>query len=126
VNGAVPDASIPGARTDDGRYIAGMNAPGATASWTFDFKGEPGDYRMYVGYSMPQGDQSLSFAVNTQIRDDKLAMQDYNKAGDWAKNWARTYRIIRLEEGENTIHIGCDAGDKCDVIIDQVWIAEHE
>ncbi|GAA1896692.1 CBM35 domain-containing protein [Streptomyces sodiiphilus] len=124
-NGARLDSSIDGARSADGSYVTDMNLPGATLSWTFDFQGEPGDYRLYVGYSLPKGNQALSFAVNTQIRDDKLTMDDYAEADDWAKNWVRTYRIINLDQGQNTIHIGCDQGDKCDVIIDQIWIAEN-
>ncbi|WP_153427230.1 carbohydrate-binding protein [Streptomyces alkaliphilus] len=125
-NGAGLAGDIPNARSGDGSYIAGLNRVGATITWTFDFRGEAGSYDLWVGYSVPNGDQKMSFAINStsQIRDD-LHLRDFVKQGAWEKNWTRTYNYIDLKEGENTIYIGCDNGDSCDAVIDRILVTER-
>lgn len=125
--GARLESGVDGSRAEDGLYVGGMNSTGALVTWNFDFQGEPGQYRWWVGYTLPPGDeQALSFAVNSEVRDDKLTMKDYVEADDLPGNWTRTYRLIELREGENTLQLGCDEGDSCDVIIDQLWIGPNE
>ncbi|SFC24188.1 hypothetical protein [Streptomyces aidingensis] len=126
--GAVLAGDIANARSADGTYITGLNTPGATVSWTFDFEGEPGVYRLYIGYSVPKGDQEMSFAVNSdsEIRSDPLEFKDYAKNDAFDKNWVRTWKNVELVEGSNVIHMGCDQGDKCDVLIDKILITENK
>ncbi|MGW7295474.1 carbohydrate-binding protein [Streptomyces xiamenensis] len=129
-SGATLESNIPGARSDSGAYVGGMNNHNATVTWTVDFEGEPGEYYFNVGYTL-KGEQSLSFAVNSEIRNDKLTMKDYmapyvEDSDGPDKRWTRTYRLVNLEPGENTFHIGCTTGDKCDVYIDQLWITKDK
>lgn len=122
--GAVLESNIPGARSPSGAYIGGMNNHNATMTWVIDFQGEPGQYYFNVGYTL-LSDQSLSFAVNSEIRNDKFDLRKWvTTADDLEGNWTRDYRLVDLEPGENTFHIGCTAGDKCDVYIDRVWITK--
>ncbi|WP_165988282.1 hypothetical protein [Streptomyces sp. YIM 98790] len=125
--GAVLAGDVANARSADGTYVGGLNNTGATVAWTFDFEGDPGTYRMYVGYSVAKGDQKMSFAVNSQseIRTD-LNLKDYAKNDAFDKNWVRTWNNVELVTGQNVIYIGCDKGDKCDVLIDKILIAENE
>ncbi|MFD7509611.1 carbohydrate-binding protein [Streptomyces sp. NPDC059853] len=128
--GAVLESNIPGARSGSGAYVGGMNNHNATVSWTIDFQGEPGQYYFNMGYTV-KGDQSLSFAVNSEIRNDKIDAKDFNgphieDSDGLDKRWTRTWKLVDLEPGENTFHIGCTTGDKCDVYIDKLWITDEQ
>lgn len=125
-NGALLESTVGGARSPSSAYISGLNTPGALITWTFDFQGDPGSYKMNVGYSVLRGDQAMSFAVNNALREDQINLRDYAKNNDWATNWVTTFNYIELAKGQNTILIGCDEGDKCEAIIDRLWITERD
>ncbi|MFF8812970.1 carbohydrate-binding protein [Streptomyces pactum] len=120
--GATPANAVEGAKSEGGTYVAGIDKPGASATWSVNVD-KPGTYRLYVGYGVPGEDQSLSLSVNSGEKRS-LNMANWAKAGkgDWAKGWTHTYAIVELNEGTNTVVISCQAGDKCQVNLDQVWL----
>ncbi|WP_059006189.1 hypothetical protein [Streptomyces specialis] len=124
-NSAAIESTFANARSESGSYIAVQGRPNATISWTFDLQGDPGQYYFYVGYSTVTDGQAMGFSVNGTPRTDPVDMQDYATASDaFDDSWVRTYNLVDLVEGTNTITLTCDR--PCDVAIDQLWISDHE
>ncbi len=122
-NGAALASDIPGARSADGQYISIQGKPDSAVTWTFDFTGEPGTYRLYTGYSTITDGQSMAFSVNGTQRNDPVDMKDWATASDeWDTSWVSTYNLVELREGQNTVQMTCSGS--CDVIIDQLSITE--
>ncbi|MEU3960084.1 carbohydrate-binding protein [Streptomyces buecherae] len=117
-------SDIPGAKAEGGKYVAGINKPGAGATWSVDVE-KAGQYRLYVGYGVPGEDQNLSLTVNSKRDPRSVSMKNFAlaKKGDWAKGWTHTWAIVNLNKGTNTVRLSCEAGNKCDVNLDQVWLA---
>ncbi|WP_168220745.1 hypothetical protein [Streptomyces sp. RFCAC02] len=126
VSGAGWEDSVENASSDDGSYIALHNAKNSTITWSFELDGEPLDqYWFYVSYSAVSDGQSLSFSVNGEQRDDAVDLKDWATGSDeWADSWVKTFNYVNLQEGENTIQMTCS--DSCDVLIDRVWLSDHE
>ncbi|WP_369696752.1 carbohydrate-binding protein [Streptomyces sp. XD-27] len=121
--GTAPANTIKGAKAKDGTYVAGINAPGASATWSVNVE-KAGSYKLYVGYGVPGEDQSLSLTVNGTKAGQPINMENFAKGpkGDWEKGWTYTYSVVQLNAGTNTVKISCEAGDKCAVNLDQVWL----
>ncbi|WP_130799064.1 hypothetical protein [Streptomyces otsuchiensis] len=125
-NGAiVGGGQLEGARSSDGSYITGLNNNNSTVSWQFDFDGTPGDYRVYVGYTVEDGDQLMSWAINDSLRGDELEFKDHRKSGAYKDNWTYTWKQVYLNEGSNLLQIGCGGDDTCDVVIDGLVVTPH-
>lgn len=122
--GAAVASDVSGARSADGRYVGGLNQPGASVTWTVGDIPEDGAYTLFVNYSAAGGDQSMSVTVNGKPFGSKLGMRNWRNAadGDFAKGWTKSYVWPDLKKGPNTISISCQPGDKCNVLIDQLWI----
>ncbi|WP_158674628.1 hypothetical protein [Streptomyces hoynatensis] len=121
-NGAAVETSIGGARSADGSYIAVQGRPHASISWTFEMP-EAGSYRFYTGYATTTDGQGMSFSVNGEPREDPVDMKDYATGSDeMDTSWVKTYNLVDLQEGENTIELTCTSS--CDVNIDAFWITE--
>ncbi|MES4901395.1 MULTISPECIES: CBM35 domain-containing protein [unclassified Streptomyces] len=120
---AAPATDIPGAKAEGGKYVGGLNAPGASVTWNVDVA-KAGQYRVYARYSVPAEDQSLSLTVNGERSTRPMNMEAFvpAKKGDWEKSWTSTWSLVNLNEGANTVKVSCEAGDKCDVILDQLWL----
>lgn len=123
----VNTGGISGARSADGSYVDGLNQENSTIVWNFEFDGTPGDYRLFIGYSVPDKDQKMSLAINEQIRDDKINFDDYlnGRDAERSQRWFSTFRVVSLKEGANAVYIGCAKGDTCDVLIDKMEIVEN-
>lgn len=121
--GATPASDIPGAKAAGGKYVAGLNTPGASATWSVDVD-KGGSYKLYVQYGVPGEDQGLSLNVNGKPANEPLRMQNYAKAkkGDWEHGWTYTWTLVNLNPGTNTVKVSCEAGNKCDVNLDQMWL----
>ncbi|MGW1374109.1 carbohydrate-binding protein [Streptomyces sp. NPDC002446] len=120
--GASTAKDVPGARSSGGTYVAGMNTPGASATWTLDVP-KSGDYTVFVGYGVPGKDAKSTMTINdTDTR--KINMGNFAKAaeGDWEKGWTRTFSWVQLKQGQNTVKVSCEQGDQCDFNLDQVWL----
>ncbi|MCK7624661.1 carbohydrate-binding protein [Streptomyces sp. RS10V-4] len=122
--GAVTAKDVPGARTASGSYVAGMNTPGASATWTLDVDA-PGQYKLWVGYGVPGKDANLTLNVNGQALSRPISLKNFAHApeGAWDKGWTRSWSYVQLNKGTNTIKLSCENGNQCEVNLDQVWLA---
>ncbi|MEV0372230.1 carbohydrate-binding protein [Streptomyces sp. NPDC050636] len=123
--GASTATDIPGARTKTGAYVAGMNAPGASATWTLDVD-KAGQYKLWVGYGVPGKDANLTLSVNGKPDPRAINMENFAHAaeGAWDKGWTKTWSYVQLNKGTNTISLACGTGNQCDVNLDKVWLAD--
>ncbi|MGC9495044.1 carbohydrate-binding protein [Streptomyces sp. WG7] len=119
--GVATASEIEGARSDGGVYVANLNQPGASVTWTVDGIPEDGLYTLFTGYSAAGEDQSMTLTVNGKEFGSKLNMGNFTgaKDGDFAKGWTTTYAWPTLNKGTNTISLSCADGDKCNVLLDQ-------
>ncbi|WP_049563967.1 hypothetical protein [Streptomyces sp. SBT349] len=125
LGGGITFASdVPGAETENGAYIAVGGTQNSTVTWTFDFEGEPGQYRLYTGYAAIADGQTMAFSVNNTPREDPVELRDYNGGESaWESSWFETYNIVELAEGSNTVQFTCTA--QCDVLINKLEIREN-
>ncbi|MFH8976007.1 carbohydrate-binding protein [Streptomyces sp. NPDC017890] len=119
--GVATASDIEGARSDGGVYVANLNQPGASVTWTVDGIPEDGLYTFFAGYSAAGEDQSMTLTVNGKEFGSKLNMGNFTgaKDGDFAKGWTTTYAWPTLNKGTNTITLSCAGGDKCNVLLDE-------
>ncbi|MFI8948107.1 carbohydrate-binding protein [Streptomyces sp. NPDC053750] len=119
--GVATASDIEGARSDGGVYVANLNQPGASVTWTVDGIPEDGLYTLFAGYSAAGEDQSMTLTVNGKEFGSKLNLGNFTgaKDGDFAKGWTKTYAWPTLNKGTNTITLSCADGDKCNVLLDQ-------
>ncbi|WP_329174215.1 carbohydrate-binding protein [Streptomyces decoyicus] len=122
--GAATAKDVPGARSPGGTYVAGMNTPGAAATWTVDVDA-PGKYKLWVGYGVPGKDANLTLNVNGAADGRPINMENFAHApeGAWDKGWTRTWSYVQLNKGTNTVKLSCESGNQCDVNLDKVWLA---
>lgn len=126
--GAALASDVEGAQSDGGIYVAGLNKPGATVTWTVNGIPEDGAYTVFVRYSTTDDPQSMTLTVNGKPFGTKLNMDNFAKAkdGDFSKGWTQTYAYPTLNKGTNTISVSCGDGDKCNVLLDQLWLKEGQ
>ncbi|MDT0613829.1 carbohydrate-binding protein [Streptomyces lancefieldiae] len=119
--GVATASDIKGARSDGGVYVANLNQPGASVTWTVNGIPEDGLYTLFAGYSAAGEDQSMTLTVNGKEFGSKLNLGNFTGAedGDFAKGWTKTYAWPTLNKGTNTISLSCNDGDKCNVLLDQ-------
>ncbi|WP_030414925.1 CBM35 domain-containing protein [Streptomyces sp. NRRL S-1448] len=122
--GATTAKDVPGARSAGGTYIAGMNTPGASATWTVDVEAA-GKYKLWVGYGVPGKDANLTLNVNGTVIPRPVNMGNFahGPEGAWDKGWTKTWSYVQLNKGTNTVKLSCESGNQCDVNLDQVWLA---
>ncbi len=123
--GASTAKDVPGARSSSGAYVAGMNAPGASATWTVDVD-KTGQYKLWVGYGVPGKDANLTLGVNGTASARPVNMKNFAGAdeGAWDKGWTKTWSYVQLNKGTNSIKLSCESGNQCDVNLDKVWLAD--
>lgn len=121
--GAALQSTVPGAKSAGGQYVGGLNQVGAAATWTLDVP-KAGSYKLKMTYGVPGKDASTTLTVNGEAQTRPVNMKNFSKAaeGDWAKGWTNTYSIVQLKQGSNTIKISCEAGNQCEVNLDQLWL----
>ncbi|AWZ04992.1 MULTISPECIES: CBM35 domain-containing protein [unclassified Streptomyces] len=115
--------TTPGAKSASGQYVGNFNQPGAAVTWTLDVPKE-GTYRLYVRFGIPGEDANGTLAVNGKPNGSPLSMRNFagSAKGDWEKGWQSTWGQVTLNKGTNTIKLSCEAGNKCQVNIDQLWL----
>jgi hypothetical protein len=125
--GARAESTIPGAKGSNGAYVNGMNAVGSSVTWQPELK-KAGAYDLYVSYSVPGQKMNMSLDVNGKPHGGGLNMDNFAHApkGDWEKGWTYTFATVHLKKGQNTFVLSCKQGDKCNALIDQVWLAPPE
>ncbi len=114
-------SDVEGAESDGGVYVANLNQPGSSVTWTVDGIPEDGLYTLFTTYSAAGEDQSMTLTVNGKEFGSKLNLGNFAgaKDGDFAKGWTKTYAWPTLSKGTNTITLSCADGDKCNVLLDQ-------
>ncbi|MEV7079439.1 carbohydrate-binding protein [Streptomyces sp. NPDC093516] len=122
--GAALAQDVQGAQSDGGIYVGNLNQPGSSVTWTVDGIPKDGPYTVFVRYSTADEDQKMTLTVNGKPFGSKLNLGNFTgaKGGDFAKGWTKTYVWPTLSKGTNTITVSCEAGDKCNVLLDQLWL----
>jgi hypothetical protein len=126
--GAALASDVEGAKADGGIYVGNLNNVGSSVTWTVNGVPSNGVYTLFAHYSAAGDDQSMTLTVNGKVFGTKVGMDNYAHAkdGDFAKGWTTTYSWPSLTKGTNTISISCADGDKCNVLLDQVWLKEGQ
>ncbi|MFI6491380.1 carbohydrate-binding protein [Streptomyces sp. NPDC050564] len=124
--GVTTASDVTGASADGGVYVQGLNAVGASVTWTVDGIPKDGLYTLFAGYSATGENQSMTLTVNGKPFGSKLNLGNFTSAadGDFAKGWTQTYAWPTLNKGTNTISLSCQDGDKCNVLLDQLWLKD--
>ncbi|MGW5787759.1 carbohydrate-binding protein [Streptomyces sp. NPDC003757] len=114
-------SDVEGAQSAGGVYVANLNQPGASVTWTVNGIPEDGLYTLFTTYSAAGEDQSMTLTVNGKEFGSKLNLGNFAHAedGDFAKGWTKTYAWPTLNKGTNTVTLSCADGDKCNVLLDQ-------
>ncbi|MFJ7178164.1 carbohydrate-binding protein [Streptomyces massasporeus] len=115
---------VKGAESDGGIYVGNLNQPGSSVTWTVNGIPKDGIYTVFARYSTVDEDQEMTLTVNGKPFGSKLNMGNFTgaKDGDFAKGWTNTYAWPTLNKGTNTITVSCQDGDKCNVLLDQLWL----
>ncbi|WKD34013.1 CBM35 domain-containing protein [Streptomyces xanthophaeus] len=123
--GAVLQNTVPGAKSEGGQYVGGLNAQGAAATWSLEVP-KAGKYKLKMTYGVPGKDANTTLTINGEAQTRPVNMANFSKAaaGDWAKGWTNTYSLVELKQGANTIKISCEAGNQCEVVLDQLWLEQ--
>jgi hypothetical protein len=126
-NGPAVADDIEGSKAKNGDYVGGFDEEGATATWTTDVP-KAGQYRLYIGYTVPGKDMGMGLWVNDARKPDPVDLKNHRNAdkGDWENGWTYTWRLVTVQEGSNSFRISCAKGDSCDVAMDRVWLTEHK
>ncbi|MEU6179220.1 carbohydrate-binding protein [Streptomyces coeruleorubidus] len=122
--GATLAQDVKGAQSDGGIYVGNLNQPGSSVTWTVNGVPKDGIYTVFARYSTVDEDQEMTLTVNGKPFGTKLNMGNFTHTsdGDFAKGWTKTYAWPTLNKGTNTITVSCQDGDKCNVLLDQLWL----
>ncbi|MBT2455910.1 CBM35 domain-containing protein [Streptomyces sp. ISL-86] len=121
--GAALQNTVAGAKSAGGQYVGGLNALGAAATWTLDVP-KAGSYKLKMTYGVPGKDASTTLTINGEVQTRPINMKNFSNAkpGEWDKGWTNTWSSVQLKQGSNTIKISCEAGNQCEVNLDQLWL----
>ncbi|MDG9707460.1 carbohydrate-binding protein [Streptomyces sp. DH10] len=122
--GATLAQDVKGAQSDGGIYVGNLNQPGSSVTWTVNGVPKDGAYTVFARYSTVDEDQEMTLTVNGKPFGDKLNLGNFTHTsdGDFTKGWTKTYAWPTLNKGTNTITVSCGDGDKCNVLLDQLWL----
>ncbi|MEU1706541.1 carbohydrate-binding protein [Streptomyces sp. NPDC005706] len=125
---AAKASDVKGAQAAGGTYVGGLNSVGSSVTWTFDNVPEQGAYTLFAHFSVVGEDQAMTVTVNGKPFGSKLPLKNYTHTsdGDFSKGWTTTFVWPTLEKGHNTVAISCQPGDKCDALLDQLWIKKGQ
>ncbi|MEV5733768.1 carbohydrate-binding protein [Streptomyces sp. NPDC052292] len=125
---AAKTSDVKGAQAAGGTYVGGLNSVGSSVTWTFDNVPEQGAYTLFAHFSVVGEDQAMTVTVNGKPFATKLPLKNYTHTndGDFSKGWTTTFVWPTLEKGHNTVSISCQPGDKCDALLDQLWIKKGQ
>ncbi|WP_225833992.1 carbohydrate-binding protein [Streptomyces sp. NK08204] len=126
--GATKASDVTGAKAAGGVYVGGLNTVGSSVTWTINDLPEAGPYTLFMQYSVAGENQSMTVTVNGKEFGSKVNFKNYRSAadGDFANGWTHSFVWPTLQKGSNTISISCQAGDKCNVLLDQVYLKKGQ
>lgn len=125
--GATLSSEFKGAKADGGVYVTGFNKVGSKVTWTVNGV-KAGNYRFYVQYGIPGEDADATIVVNGKPETRPLNMKNFAKGakGDWEAGWQNTWANVNLNDGTNTIELVCNEGNKCNAVLDQLWLTNED
>ncbi|MFJ9741845.1 carbohydrate-binding protein [Streptomyces sp. NPDC101166] len=129
LGGAAALASdVKGAQSDGGTYVGNLNQVGNSVTWTVDGIPSEGDYTLFTRFNVTGADQEMTLTVNGKPFGNKVNLGNFThaKEGDLEKGWTTTYTWPTLTKGTNTFTISCENGDKCNVLLDQLWLKKGQ
>ncbi|MFG3031937.1 carbohydrate-binding protein [Streptomyces sp. NPDC048253] len=117
-------SDVEGAQAAGGVYVGNLNQVGNSVTWTVNGVPSDGTYTLFAHYSVPGEDQAMTLTVNGKTFGSKFPLENYAKgpAGDFVKGWTTSYTWPTLTKGTNTLTLSCQDGDKCNVLLDQLWV----
>ncbi|MGW2618546.1 carbohydrate-binding protein [Streptomyces sp. NPDC001500] len=117
-------SDVQGADAAGGVYVGNLNQVGNSVTWTVNGIPSDGTYTVFAHYSTAGEDQSMTLTVNGKTFGSKLNLGNFAHAkdGDFAKGWTKTFAWPTLTKGTNTISVSCQDGDKCNVLLDQLYL----
>ncbi|MFE9450555.1 carbohydrate-binding protein [Streptomyces sp. NPDC006739] len=124
--GAAPATGVTGAQGAGGTYVGGLNQVGASVTWTVNDIPDDGTYTLFARFNNPGDDQSMTLTINGKTYGSKLNLRNFAGIHDPAQAWMETYAWPTLKKGPNTISLSCQAGDKCNVLLDQFWLKKGQ
>ncbi|MFJ4539142.1 carbohydrate-binding protein [Streptomyces tibetensis] len=115
---------VKGAESEGGIYVGNLNQVGSSVTWTVNGVPKAGAYTVFARYSTVDEDQEMTLTVNGKPFGNKLNMGNFTHTsdGDFTKGWTKTYAWPTLNKGTNTISLSCQDGDKCNVLLDKLWL----
>ncbi|GGJ30940.1 carbohydrate-binding protein [Streptomyces brasiliensis] len=117
---------VQGAQSSGGTYVGGLGQVGSSVTWTVDNIPANGAYTLFVRYSAVGEDQSMTLSINGKPFGSKLNLANFTHQDDPAKAWTQTFAYPTLNKGTNVVSLSCEAGDKCDVLLDQLWLKQGQ
>ncbi|MER6268349.1 carbohydrate-binding protein [Streptomyces sp900105755] len=121
--GASTASDVKGAKSQGGIYVTNFSQTGAGVTWTVNGIPSDGLYTVYAHYSAVQ-DQSMTLSINGKTFGSKFPLNNYTGQSDPTKAWTTSYTYPTLTKGTNVISLSCQSGDKCDVLLDQMWLRQ--
>jgi Carbohydrate binding module (family 35) len=119
--GAKTNTNHKGAQGTGGAFVDGMDAQGATATWTTQVQ-QAGSYTLWVRYANADGNKATSTVlVNGKPLGWKINLADYGQQGNWDQ-WFKSYVTVNLNKGSNTIALTCASGDTCNFNLDRIGL----
>ncbi|MDQ0581823.1 carbohydrate-binding protein [Streptomyces rishiriensis] len=117
-------SDVEGAQAAGGVYVGNLNQVGNSVTWTVNGIPSDGAYTLFAHYSVPGEDQEMTLTVNGKTFGTKFPLKNYAKAaaGDFVKGWTTSFTYPTLTKGTNTLTLSCQDGDKCNVLLDQLWV----
>lgn len=117
-------SDVEGAQAAGGTYVGNLNQAGNSVTWTVNGIPSDGTYTLFAHYSTAGEDQAMTLTVNGKTFGSKFPLKNYAHAadGDFAKGWTTSYTWPTLTKGTNTLTLSCQDGDKCNVLLDQLWV----
>ncbi|MFI5823922.1 carbohydrate-binding protein [Streptomyces rishiriensis] len=117
-------SDVKGAQAAGGTYVGNLNQVGNSVTWTVNGIPSDGDYTLFAHYSTPGEDQSMTLTVNGKTFGSKFPLKNFSHApaGDFVKGWTTSFTYPTLTKGTNTLSISCQDGDKCNVLLDQLYL----
>lgn len=126
--GATLASDVKGADADGGIYVTGLNAAGASVTWTVNGIPSDGTYTVFAHYSSTSDDQQMTLSINGKKFGSPFNLKNYAGApdGNFEKGWTTSFAWPTLTKGTNSISLSCENADNCNVLLDQLWVKQGQ
>jgi len=122
--GATTASDIKGSKS--GTYVTGLNNPGASVTWTVNGIPADGDYTVFAMFNVVGEGQNMTLSINGKPDSRPVNFGNFTGATDPTRAWSSTWSWTHLTKGTNTISISCQAGNKCNVLLDQLALRKGQ